>query len=269
MAEIESTSHNHRRLLGFTTAVPIGLLGGLIGLGGAEFRLPVLVGPLSYTPRQAVPLNLALSLITVSVALVTRSQTLPLAQLAALRSVLLTLTLSAVLGAYTGAAWASRLSNQRLKQIIMVLLLLIGAALIIEAFLPAGIPGFIPSGSAWQLPSAIVFGIAIGLFSSILGVAGGELIIPTLIFAYGVDIKLAGTASLLISLPTIAMGIARYAARGGYARKSDLSDTVLPMGIGSVIGSILGGLLVGFAPTRLLKIFLGLILGYSAWHIFK
>jgi len=269
LAQTETPSRNHRRLLGFSTAVPIGLLGGLIGLGGAEFRLPVLVGPLAYTPRQAVPLNLALSLITVSVALLTRSQTLPLAQLSALGTVLLTLTLSAVLGAYAGAAWAARLSNQRLKQIIMVLLLLIGAALIIEAFLPSGIPGFIPTRPGWQISSAIVFGIAIGLFSSILGVAGGELIIPTLIFAYGVDIKLAGTASLLISLPTIVMGIARYATRGGYSRKKDFSETVLPMGIGSVIGSILGGLLVGFAPTRLLKIFLGLILGYSAWHIFK
>lgn len=269
MAEIETTPRNHHRLLGFSTALPIGLLGGLIGLGGAEFRLPILAGPLKYTPRQAVPLNLALSLVTVSAALLIRSQTLPFARLAALGSVLLTLTISAVLGAYAGAAWASRLSNQRLKQIIMVLLLLIGAALILEAFLPSATSGLIPAQPAWQIPSAILFGIAIGLFSSVLGVAGGELIIPTLIFAYGVDIKLAGTASLLISLPTILMGIARYAARGGYTRKSDFTDTVFPMGIGSVIGSILGGLLVGFAPTRLLKIFLGLILGYSAWHIFK
>ena len=29
----------------FLTAVPIAVLGGLIGLGGAEFRLPVLAGP--------------------------------------------------------------------------------------------------------------------------------------------------------------------------------------------------------------------------------
>ena len=32
---------------------------GLIGLGGAEFRLPVLAGPLGYAARKAVPLNLA------------------------------------------------------------------------------------------------------------------------------------------------------------------------------------------------------------------
>jgi uncharacterized protein len=43
----------HRPGLAFLYAVPIGLLGGLIGLGGAEFRLPVLAGPLRYvfSPR--------------------------------------------------------------------------------------------------------------------------------------------------------------------------------------------------------------------------
>jgi len=39
----------------------------------------------------------------------------------------------------------------------------------------------------------------IGLVSSVLGVAGGELIVPTLVFGFGADIKTAGTASLLIS----------------------------------------------------------------------
>jgi hypothetical protein len=39
----------------FGYAVPIAVLGGLIGLGGAEFRLPVLAGPLGYSARRAVP----------------------------------------------------------------------------------------------------------------------------------------------------------------------------------------------------------------------
>jgi uncharacterized protein len=40
---------------------PIGLRGGLIGLGGAEFRLPVLAGVFGYAARRAVALNLAIS----------------------------------------------------------------------------------------------------------------------------------------------------------------------------------------------------------------
>jgi uncharacterized protein len=50
----------------------IGLLGGLIGLGGAEFRLPVLAGVFGYRAHRAVALNLAISLITVLSALLIR-----------------------------------------------------------------------------------------------------------------------------------------------------------------------------------------------------
>jgi len=41
---------------------PIGLLGGLIGLGGSELRLLVLDGVFGYGSRRAVALNLAISL---------------------------------------------------------------------------------------------------------------------------------------------------------------------------------------------------------------
>ena len=38
----------------------------------------------------------------------------------------------------------------------------------------------------------------------IMGVAGGELLIPTIVVLYGIDIKIAGSLSLAVSLPTIA-----------------------------------------------------------------
>lgn len=68
----------------FSFAVPIAVLGGLIGLGGAEFRLPVLVGPLRYAARSAVPLNLAVSLIMVVASLLGRTGVLPALPLDAL-----------------------------------------------------------------------------------------------------------------------------------------------------------------------------------------
>jgi hypothetical protein len=38
-------------------AMLIGGLGGLIGLGGGEFRLPILVGLIGFAARAAVPMN--------------------------------------------------------------------------------------------------------------------------------------------------------------------------------------------------------------------
>lgn len=47
---------------GFVAGSMIGTLGGLIGLGGAEFRLPVLVGVFRLGTLEAVILNKAMSL---------------------------------------------------------------------------------------------------------------------------------------------------------------------------------------------------------------
>ena len=255
-------------LFAFVYAVPIALLGGLMGLGGAEFRLPVLAGPLRYPARQAVPLNLAVSLVTVAVALETRGRTLSLLPVAPLFPAVFSLIAGAVVAAFFGTALAGRLSDERLERIILGLLLFIGAALIVEGFLPHGIGGLLPPLIPVWIVAGVVFGLGIGLVSSLLGVAGGELIIPTLVFAFGADIKTAGTASLLVSLPTVVVGITRYARRGAYAERADLVETVAPMGIGSVLGAVAGGMLVGLVPQSALKVGLGLILIVSALRIF-
>jgi uncharacterized membrane protein YfcA len=41
------------------------------------------------------------------------------------------------------------------------------------------------------------------------------------------------------------------------------------MGAGSILGALLGGVLVPYAPQALLKIGLGIILNVSAWRIFR
>jgi len=95
------------------------------------------------------------------------------------------------------------------------------------------------------------------------------MIIPTLVFAFGANIKAAGTASLLISLPTVAVGVARYAKSGIFAERRPLVETAAPMAFGSVIGADAGGLLVGFVPIPVLKLMLGVILIISAFRIFR
>ena len=49
----------------------------------------------------------------------------------------------------------------------------------------------------------LVIGIGVGLVSSVLGVAGGELLIPTLILVFGADVKAAGSASIMISIGVV------------------------------------------------------------------
>src|SRR5919199_5301612 len=90
--------------LALAYGAPIGLLGGLIGLGGAEFRLPVLAGVFGYRARRAVALNLAISLITVVSSLLIRSGTLSLSPLLPLVPLILAMIIGSVSAAYVGTA---------------------------------------------------------------------------------------------------------------------------------------------------------------------
>ncbi|MEO3859016.1 hypothetical protein [Acrocarpospora sp. B8E8] len=56
-----------------------------------------------------------------------------------------------------------------------------------------------------------------GVVAAIMGVAGGELLIPTIVLLYSVDIKTAGSLSLLVSLPTMLVAFARYSRDGSFS----------------------------------------------------
>lgn len=107
-------------------------------------------------------------------------------------------------------------------------------------------------------------GLLVGTISSLLGVAGGEFIIPILIFVFGADIKTAGTASVLISIPVVLTGVGRHWLTGHYRSHSILAYLVLPMCIGSTAGALVGGFLAAWAPTDALRLTLAAILAMSA-----
>uniref|UniRef100_A0A831T8I5 Probable membrane transporter protein n=1 Tax=Thermorudis peleae TaxID=1382356 RepID=A0A831T8I5_9BACT len=262
MVLVERLALRHRAGVSFGAGTAIGVLGGLIGLGGAEFRLPVLVA-LGYTPHRAVPLNLVVSAFTLAAALAIRARTLSLAPVVPYALVAVGLLSGALMGAYAGPTLARRLHAIHFARVILVLLLAIGLLLIVEAFLPAR-DGALVHGAAAHVVSALALGLGIGLVSSLLGVAGGELIIPTLAFVYGVPIKTAGTASVLISLPMVLLGIARWLRTGTVGVRAELPATIAPMAFGSVLGAVLGGLIAAVAPGALLKVLLGGILIVSA-----
>lgn len=175
----------------------------------------------------------------------------------------------ALITAWVGPGIASRMSNARLEDVILVLLVAVGTMLMVESFLPAATSALVPE-TLWPVAAfTLGIGIGIGLVSSLLGVAGGELIVPSFLFAFGVPVKVAGTASLVVSLPTVAVGIVRWARRGAFADRTALRDTVLPMAVGSVIGAVIGGLLVGVVAAEVLKLGLGVVLIVSAIRVFR
>ncbi len=91
-----------RPVVAFACGAAVGVLGGLIGLGGAEFRLPLLIGLFALAAHQAVRLNLLVSLATVSAAVVARFGFASFPELSALAPEIAAVTAGAVVAAWFG-----------------------------------------------------------------------------------------------------------------------------------------------------------------------
>lgn len=247
----------------------IGTLGGLIGLGGAEFRLPVLLGVFALAAHQAVRLNLLVSLVTLGASAVARLGFGTAPDLWPHAPEIAALTLAAMTAAWFGAGLLTRIDAARLTRVIAVLLAGIGMLLLVEAIAREALHLGAEPGGWWRAPAGAVAGAFIGLVSSLLGVAGGELIIPTLIFGFGLDIRAAGTASLMVSLPAVAVGVLRHARAGGYRDRAVLRGVAAPMAAGSVLGAMAGAALLPFVPVGALKLFLGAILLASSVKLWR
>jgi uncharacterized membrane protein YfcA len=244
----------------------IGALGGLIGLGGAEFRLPLMIGAFRFGALQAVILNKAMSLVVVASALPFRAGTVPFATVAAHWPIIVNLLAGSLLGAWLGAGWATRLASQTLYRVIAVLLVAIAVVLAVGHEVSAS--GAMLSGMA-QMIAGVAAGLVIGVVAALLGVAGGELLIPTLILLFGADIKLAGSLSLAVSLPTMLVGFARYSRDRSFVVLGENRRFVLVMAVGSITGSFIGGWLLGVISNSVLLPLLAVILLLSALKVWR
>lgn len=259
-------ARQHSLALVFLAGAIIGVLGGMIGLGGAEFRLPLLIGVFGFAALQAIIMNKAMSLIVVITALPARLFAVPLGELSPYWYIVLNLLAGSLIGAWIGAHWATRLKSKTLFRIIAILLVLIAVLLFVTHFFPVD-PLTIPAGPRTVL--GVAAGVIIGVVAALMGVAGGELLIPTIVLLYGTDIKIAGSLSLAVSLPTMLVAFARFSKDKSFAVLGQNKPFLITMTLGSITGTVIGGLLLGVVPSLVLIPLLVLLLLLSSIKVWN
>jgi uncharacterized membrane protein YfcA len=248
----------------------IGLLGGLIGLGGAEFRLPILVAVFSLPTLEAIILNKAMSLVVVITSIFSRGFSVPMESLLPHWSIVINLLIGSVVGAWYAAGYVMKLAPAMLNRVVFGLLIALALIMFWEHLVGFGETGAPLFQQAWlQALVGILAGLVVGIVAAVLGVAGGELLIPIIVILWGIDIKTAGSLSLLVSLPTMLVGFFRYRQAQAFDALRRERDLLIWMSVGSIAGALVGGLMLGLVPAQWLGLFLAVLLLISAWKVFK
>jgi uncharacterized membrane protein YfcA len=85
----------------------------------------------------------------------------------------------------------------------------------------------------WRIVAGLAIGIAVGVISGLIGVGGGIVLVPALIFAFGMDQKMAQGTSLAVLLPpTGVLAFLKYYNEG---------HAQLGLGLWIALGVFLGG----------------------------
>jgi putative Mn2+ efflux pump MntP len=249
------TDHRRRTVGAAVAGLLTGLAAGLIGVGGGEFRLPVLVRVLGFPLKLAASTNLAVGFLTVSAGTLWRAGGHAWARdEVALVGVM---ALASVVGALAGCVLRGKLPLRLFRAAMGGYLVAVGLWMIVEAlthtehvlFEPTGLSRLVLAGAgAW----------AVAVVSGALGVAGGELRIPMLVYLFGLPLVTAGTLSLAVSIPTVAAAVAAdwYGARP----PRWAIEVAVVMGVASVGGTLVGAAFLPLVSRDALKGLLGIVL---------
>jgi uncharacterized membrane protein YfcA len=112
----------------------------------------------------------------------------------------------------------------------------------------------------------LLFGTAVGIFSGVMGLGGGALMIPVMVMAFGMSQHAAHGTSLAVMIPPVTLpAVIQYAKSGDVNWKM-----AMLMWGGVLIGSLLGGMIVTKIPKDELKLVFGFVLMYvAAYTVFS
>jgi uncharacterized membrane protein YfcA len=229
--------------------VVVGFLTAVLGGGGGLFIVPVLVYGFGRTPADAAGTSLAATLTSAVVGLVGH-----------LRRGYVQLRTALIFGVATmiGAAGGSRLHRFLSDRATMLIFaaVLFGAG----ARMAIGKPGGDPDAGGDRRPKLALLGplgLVIGALSGLLGVSGGFLMVPVLVYGAGLGLYHAIGTSVAVVVLGSTSGVVSHALLGHL----DLGFTFSVL-IGAVIGGALGVPLAGKLPERPLRLgFTALVTG--------
>ena len=114
----------------------------------------------------------------------------------------------------------------------------------------------------------IVFGIVVGVFSGVMGLGGGSVMIPVMVILFGLTQQQAHGTSLAVMIPPVTLPavIAYYMTRNADGSRNVDLRMAAWMAVGVLFGSYFGALIANALPKETLKLVFGFLLIYVAGY---
>jgi len=210
----------------------IGLVLGLVGGGGSILAVP----PLGYLVGVRSP-HMAIGTAAVAVALNALSGLVGHARAGTVKwPCALVFAATGALGAALGAELGKATDGARLLALFGAMMILVGLAMLRPRQSPGNPDVHLDRGSARHLlPRLLPAGLGVGLLAGFFGIGGGFLIVPALIFATGMPMRMAVGTSLVV---VTTLGLTTAAS---YALSGQVDwGLVAVLAAGGVAGSLAG-----------------------------
>jgi uncharacterized membrane protein YfcA len=231
-----------------------GCMSGLFGVGGGVVIVPLLLLVGHITQKRAQATSLAAIIVTAGAAAVPYALHNGVDWAAAV-----TIAMGGLSGSFVGTAIVRRLPDHWLKIAFAVVAL--GSA--VQLALPHDSDGgHLATLSVAVVAAYLAAGLAMGILSALVGVGGGIVLVPILVFAMGLPQPVAQGLSLVVMVPVAAMG----AIRGARAGHTDWTAAAC-VGVAGAIASPLAALAALQLPIAVLRLLFAALLVFTAAQI--
>lgn len=242
-------------ILGLILSAVVGLSLGLIGGGGSILTVPILVYFLGVAPHEAVGMSLA----------VVGATSLFGSYLHYRRANVnvssgLVFGAAGTVGAFLGSPLTKLVSPTALLLIFGVLMFVVAVSMLWRKQHVADEVSHKP-----HPVQAILAGLGVGFLTGFLGVGGGFLIVPALVFFGGLTMKMAVGTSLFVIFLNCVAGLIGHLSQNAFDWSLTATVTALAVG-GAIGGTVISHRL---EAHRLQRIFAFLVLGVGAFLVVK
>lgn len=236
----------------FILGVAVGTFGTLVGIGGGIILVPIFLLVMHYSPQHTVGTSLAIVLLNAASGTIAYIRQKKIYYNAGIW-----FSLAALPGAFFGSYLSSYFTSKTFSIAFGVLLTLVAAVMLFRAVGKKGQePPFNKEEFRYNRPLGIGLSFIVGFLSSILGIGGGVLHVPILVYLLGFPTHIATATSHFVLAISSFFGVMSHFLIGNI-----LVLPAVSIGLGAVVGAQIGAKMSLKLQSRPILIALSLAMG--------